>query len=150
MSRNGRSGGGPGQRSGQEPVGPPARARTTAEWVSLGLSLAVIVALLGLLGYAHVRRGEDPASLSVQPQLDQVRQRDGAYYLPVEIKNTGGRAAEELRVPLTLTTQGVEPETATVTIHLLAGGEAHQATVAFRADPRRGRIAAGPLTFVEP
>jgi uncharacterized protein (TIGR02588 family) len=124
--------------------------RTMAEWVSLGLSLAVIAALLGLLGYAHVRRGDEPAAIEVQPQLEQVRLRDGAYYVPVEIKNTGGKAAEELRVPVTLTAPGAEPETATITLHLLAGGEAHQATVVFRGDPRRGRVASGPVTFVEP
>ncbi|HTE20375.1 MAG TPA: hypothetical protein VK689_18580, partial [Armatimonadota bacterium] len=66
---------------------PPSPARTLAEWVSLGISILLIVALAGYLLRAAAR-GDDPyVPTEVRPLLDQARQVGGAFILPVEIAN---------------------------------------------------------------
>lgn len=129
----------------------PARdpGRSTAEWVTLSVSIAIIAVLVGLVVIVFIFGGDKPATIEVRPLLEEVRQADGAAYLPVEVANRGNRTAEDVTVQMTLHTEAGEPATAAFTLRFLAGGERQRGVVAFPQDPRAGELR-WTLSFIEP
>jgi len=123
-------------------------ARSTAEWLSLGLSLAIVLTIAGLVVYAHLTGSTEPALISVQPRLEGVRSADGLFYLPLSITNAGGETAESLAVTVSLAT-GSAAETAEVTLPFLAEGESVEAIVAFQQDPAAGELSV-TLSYLQP
>ena len=131
------------QRQPAEP-----RRRDLAEWVSLAVSLAIVVGIAGLVVYAHLARPNQPAVIQVAPRLGEVREAEGRYYLPVEVSNAGGQTVESLEVGLTLAGAG-EPETAQISIPFLAHRETIKTVVAFTRSPAEGELAV-TLSYLEP
>ena len=145
--RDGGDGG--SRRGGQGSTARLARKRSLPEWVSLGISIAMLASVVGLVLHQHGARSE-PAAIEVRPRLDRVRQAGGAYYLPLEIANTGGQTAEEVVVEVELAPPRGERERAEVTVRFLAGGGTHRATAVFRADPAQGTLTASARSLLEP
>ena len=142
--------------SGKEPKEPTEHTKVTrdpdrsaAEWVSLGLSIAILILLTGLVLYAYLSDDETPPVIEVQPQLGQVRNESGSYYLPVEVKNTGNHTAQEVNVQISLFIENAQTESMTFTLPFPAGGEAARAVVVFQQDPALGELAVA-ISFREP
>jgi uncharacterized protein (TIGR02588 family) len=114
--------------------------RTTAEWVTLGVSLVVLLGLVGLVLFVSLTRGDRPSTIKVEPMLSEVRQSEDAYYLPVNITNDGDMAVGDVEVELSLASEGSEPETIAFTVLFLAGGETSQEIVVFSKDPSKGEL----------
>ena len=129
----------------------PARdgGRSTAEWVTLVVSITIIAVLVGLVLTVYIFGGNDPATIEVRPVLAEVRHADGVAYLPVEVTNTGDQTAEDVSIQMTLHAGEGEPATATFTIRFLAGGEQQRGVVAFPHDPAAGELQ-WTLSFIEP
>ena len=123
--------------------------RTTAEWVSLGVSLLIVLALAGLVTYDYFATGNEPPTIEVTPQLEQVRQEGDAFYLPVEVANTGDQTAQDVSVEVALQAGEGDPESAQFTVAFLPGGGTEEAVVVFREDPSRGEISSS-ISFVRP
>ena len=116
------------------------RQRTGAEWITLGISVFIVLALAGLVIYQEVARGTEPPVIEVQPKLEQLRQEGGAYYVPIDIANKGEVTAEDIEVQVSLEIEGEEPETIAFTVKFLAGGETGEQTVVFQNDPAEGEL----------
>jgi uncharacterized protein (TIGR02588 family) len=145
----------PEERGRRAQRGSPGQARgrggrSAAEWASLGISIAIILGVVGLVLYEQLTRRDDPAMVEVRPDLAGVRHAGATYYLPLEIANTGGETAEDVTVAVELTPPGGEPEQAEVTIRFLAGGASQRATVAFQSDPAQGKLEAAARSFLDP
>jgi uncharacterized protein (TIGR02588 family) len=125
---------GGGARRGQSRREP---TRSLAEWTTLGISAAIVLALLGLVTYQAMTRGGRPAVIAVALQTEAVRHEGAAYYLPVEIANHGDQTAADVRVQVSLTA-GDGRQTAHLSVAFLAGGATARGTAVFRAVRRRG------------
>ncbi len=114
--------------------------RTTAEWVSLVVSVAIVLALVGGLVYQIFVRGNRPPTIEVKPLMEEVRQEGGSYYLPLDITNNGDRTAEDIEVMLSLDTGHGDPETMQFQVQFLDGGETENQTVIFQNNPAEGEL----------
>lgn len=124
--------------------------RSVAEWTTLGISIAILIAILGLVTYLYVRGDEQPVVILVEPQMQALRQDEGGYYLPVIIRNEGDPTVEEVHIEAELDTGSGETETAQLTIQFLAGGEQLEATFIFQHDPAEGELTTRATSFQEP
>jgi uncharacterized protein (TIGR02588 family) len=72
--------------------------RRLAEWVSLGVSVVLIVAVSGYLVYDGVRSRSPFVPVEVRIELDRSQQRAGRHIVPVSVKNLGEHTLRDLRV----------------------------------------------------
>ena len=124
--------------------------RSMAEWTTLGISIAILIFVLGLTTYLYVRGGEKPAVILVEPQMQEIRQDNGSYYLPVIVRNEGDPTVEEVNIEAELDTGAGEPETAQFTVNFLAGGEQVEGTFVFQHNPAEGNLTARVISFQKP
>ena len=122
--------------------------RTLAEWVSLGVSCLLIVALAGFLVYEMVR-GNDPYNLArTAAQADAARQVEAVFILPVDVENTGRRTLRDLEVELAYTPPGKQqPERATKKIDYLGEGSTQTLYFYLDHDPRQMSVHVRPLHY---
>ena len=124
--------------------------RSIAEWITLAISAAILLSIVGVLTWLSFRGVQHPPIIVVEPSLEQVRQDDSGYYLPVVIRNTGDTTVEEAIVQAELDTGSGQPETAEITIDFLDGGEQAAGTFVFREDPASGELTTGVTSYQEP
>ena len=125
------------------------RARSTAEWITLGVSSAILLSVVGFLVYHQLSAGDVAPVIEVQPRLEAVRAVGGAYYLPLEVVNGGGATAQDVRVLVSIGSGG-ERETSELLIDFLAGGATAKGVVIFRQDPRQRPLEVDVLSYLEP
>ncbi|MGA7729682.1 MAG: TIGR02588 family protein [Chloroflexia bacterium] len=116
------------------------KGRSAAEWTTLIASVAVVLALAGLVVFDYFTRGTQPPVIEVTPIMEEVRIEGDSFYLPVEIANRGAVTAEAVAIELTLKGSDGSEETAGFMVDFLAGGETHHQTVVFGTDPRQGEL----------
>ena len=124
--------------------------RTTAERITLVISLAILAGIFALAGWANVRTGDAPPTIEVEARPEAVRETDSGYYLPIRITNTGGLTAQDVTVVGELDTGEEQPETAEITITFLAGGEEESAELVFTTDPNEGELSVGATSYLQP
>lgn len=113
---------------------------STAEWVTLTISLLLILGLVGLVINLSLTGGAEPPHFTATPVLGEMRQVGRSSYLPIVVTNLGGIAAQEVRVVGDLVTRDGEAMVAEFTLDILAGGESRQGTLVFQADPRESEL----------
>jgi uncharacterized protein (TIGR02588 family) len=141
-----REGGGKGEQNGDSGE---YRGRTVAEWVTLGVSAAIVLALAGLVLFQWLAQGTEPPEIRVEPNMEQVRQVGDLYYLPIRVTNSGEKAVEVVEVETELSVEGEAPETVGFTVQFLAGRESDEFTVVLSNDPRNGELS-HTVSFHEP
>jgi uncharacterized protein (TIGR02588 family) len=124
------------ERSG----GQRARGRTTAEWITLGISVLIIASLVGLLSFIYFTSGTRSPVIKLEAKLEEVRREGEEYYLPITVTNEGERTAQDVEVELSLDTGEGDPETVGFTVQFLAGGESDYETAVFSSDPSQGEL----------
>lgn len=124
--------------------------KTTAEKITLAISLVIVAAVLGLAGYASFSTGEEPPTITVEADLANVRATEFGYYVPITITNDGGLTAQDVTVAGELDLGEEMPESAEVTITFLAGGESEQAGLVFSAHPDEGEFSVRPTSYLVP
>lgn len=123
--------------------------RTVAEWTTFGISLGIVLLLLGLVAYQYLTRGDALPAIRVIPQLEETRRKLDIYYVPVEVTNLGGETAAEVRVQFVLEPVDGPREEIGFTLNFLAGAEQRRGIVGFDQDPRVGRLYTN-ISFVIP
>ena len=124
--------------------------RSLAEWVTLAISAAIVLGLLGLVTYLYLDDGQTSAVIEVTPLIDETRESGARFYVPVEIENTGGRTVEQLLVTVSLALPDGSTEDAQFTVDFLAGGASQGAVASFSEDPREHEVSVGAVSYVEP
>jgi uncharacterized protein (TIGR02588 family) len=123
-------------------------SKNRLEWTVFGIGLVLVLATLGFLARESVvGRGEPP---DVVVRLGEPRRSQSGWLVPVEVTNSGGSTAEDVRVPILLELAGGRKEEAELGIAFLARGSTRNAWVSFRNDPRRGTLTLGALAFEVP
>src|SRR5688500_16215891 len=96
------------------------QARTPAEWVTFGISVAILLVVVGLIATQAV--GSDSPALPRVLTTGPVEHRGNRFLVPVEIRNDGSGTAETVQVTAELTLGGETIE-ADQTVEFLAQGE---------------------------
>ncbi|MCA1579211.1 MAG: hypothetical protein LC794_17825 [Acidobacteria bacterium] len=109
-----------------------AAPESTAEWLSLGVSLMILLAFVGAIIWLWIYQPTGPAQFNIQRGV--VRNETGLFHLPVTITNTGGLAVGEVRVEGKLNNHGQEEITAT-TINFLPVRAHEEVVLVFRNEP---------------
>lgn len=125
-------------------------SRTIAEWITLGISATILLAIVVILTWLSFRGAEHPPVIVVEPNMEQIREDDSGYYLPVIIRNTGDTTVADAIVQAELETGSGQPETAEITIDFLDGGEMAAGAFVFREDPSSGELTTGVTSYKEP
>ena len=135
---------GQGNENGEE-----RKERTTAEWVTLAVSILIVLALAMLVLFQYVAQGTRPPEIEIKPLQQETRHIGDKYYLPISVTNNGEKAVESVEVELELTVSGEEPETVAFNIPFLAGLGSDEYTVVLSSDPQAGELAY-TISFREP
>lgn len=123
---------------------PQRTKRSRAEWISLGISAFIVLALVVLVVINRLNRGNTPPVLKATAVLQDLRTKDGLYYLPIDIENTGSMAAKAVKVGGTTGEEFRDFE-----IDFLDGQETARGTLVFTADPRT-QFKVAIISFKEP
>ncbi len=132
----------------ETPIPAQSMESTLAERVSLAISSAIVLALVGAIVYLALAGGDRPADIDVTPRFDRMRRQAGQFYLPFEVVNHGDRTAENVRVRVSL--GSAQPEESEVEIQFLPGGATEEGIVVFDTDPTSADLRWDLLDFLEP
>jgi uncharacterized protein (TIGR02588 family) len=117
----------------------PGRERTAAENVALGVSLAIVLAVLAAIGVvAATQSGSEGPQFAVE--IGDVRGSGGEHHVQVRVRNTGDATAENVQVRAELAVPGGPPLEAEQHIDFLAAGGEAQVTFVFAEEPVLDRL----------
>ena len=127
--------------------------RAVVEWTTLGISLAILAALVGALTYAQLFTGPAEPQIEVTAETGQTRQVSGVYHVPVRISNRG-RAARDVQIRVTLAPATASASTTAESVDLrfdiVPTGASKSGTAVFRSDPSRATVTAQLISFSPP
>lgn len=109
-----------------------AAPKSTAEWISLAVSLVILLGFVGAIFWLWIHQPTGPAQFNVQRGV--VRNETGLFHLPVTVTNTGGLAVAQVRVEGKLNNQERE-ETTVSTIDFLPVRAQEEVVLIFRSEP---------------
>lgn len=125
------------------------RPRTVAEWTTLAVVLLILAALVSpLIWYAI--QPTDQAAFRVTVETSTISEREGRFYVPLRVLNTGDATAEDVMIRAELLHDDQVSEEVEMTITFLAGGEEVETVAIFSEDPRTGTIKAGVTSYLIP
>lgn len=120
--------------------------RSAAEWVTFGISMALLLAV------ALVIAAEIPRSNGAATPVAVVRgvsEREGRFFVRVEVVNRGDRTAENVQVAGSLVVDGEESD-GDQTVDFLSGGETEELEFVFDEDPAEGELTVRVTGFLLP
>jgi uncharacterized protein (TIGR02588 family) len=126
-----------------------SRPRTPAEWTTLGVVLLILAALIAPLIWYALQPTEE-AAFKVNVETSAIAEREGRFYVPLQVLNTGDATAEDVIVRATLLQDDQTAEEVEMTITFLAGGEETEAVAVFTEDPSTGTLEAGVTRYLIP
>lgn len=118
------------------------------EWVAGGLGLAVILAVLAVIGGEAFSGDRSPPAIVVEPV--QVTATAGGYLVRVRVRNDGGQSAAQLVVDGRLTPAAGEPETSEATFDYVPRHSSREGGLFFKNDPKTGSLTLRAKGYVEP
>jgi uncharacterized protein (TIGR02588 family) len=130
--------------SGERAVRGPRRL---AEWVTFGVSLALVLALSAHLAWRLREPVTDMIDARVTPRLDRVAEREGRFVLPLDIVNPGGRTIRDLQVRVEYRGTGGERRSMDLLVDYLGQSSEQVVYTYFRDDPRTLSIRAEAMSY---
>lgn len=123
-----------------------SNGRTVAEWVTFGVSCAILTGVIALIAVQLADSGDPAAPVAA---VEAVRSLDGRHYVDVLVTNQGDNPASNVQVNASLvidesTTEGDQ------TIDFLAADEEVQLTFVFDDDPALGELTIAVTGFTDP
>ena len=101
-------------------TGNAARRKSTAEWVTLSLSLLVVGALIAVALVEESRRQQgDAAGLQVTFDTERVASRGDSFYVPYTVLNTGSEAISSAEIWIEVFDGERVVESAEITVQFL-------------------------------
>lgn len=113
--------------------------RTLPEWITFSISLSLLFGLIGLVIYDWLLTHEEPPIIEVYSP-ERVRVINQKFYVPFEVKNTGGSTAEAVQVIAELKIAGEVEESGEQEIDFLSGGEQEKGEFVFKNNPQKGQL----------
>lgn len=122
--------------------------RSMAEMISFAIASMVLVAVLGGAGYLWVSdRNPLPPTLEITSTTEY---RQGKYYVPFTVKNTGGETAESVQVIAELRIGSTLVEGGDQQIDFLSSQEEATGAFIFTRDPALGTLSVRVTSYKEP
>jgi uncharacterized protein (TIGR02588 family) len=106
--------------------------RTSAEWVSLIVSLLLLAAVVGVIVVLWVQDAGKPATFRVD--TGTIRRVGPQYYLPITIRNDGDATGASVSVEGRLTGQK-DDQTVTTTFDFIPAHASAEGVLVFPSDP---------------
>ena len=126
-----------------------SNSRTTAEKISFTLALGVLIVIIGSVSYLWVSdRNRTPPVLQIT--ADSPEQRQGTYYVPFTVENSGGKTAATVQVIAELSINGEVVEWGEQTVDFLSREEQAAGAFMFRRDPTIGELTVRVGSYSEP
>lgn len=119
------------------------RSRTPLEWVSFGVTAAIVVAVVAAIGWIGLQP-DDPADIEVRV-TGEPRVSGELAYVEAEVRNRGDHTAEAVHVVAEVGDQEMGDQE----IDFLSGGEVEQVVFVVERDDA-DRIAVRVASFSEP
>ncbi len=117
------------------------------EWSVFGISLCIVVGILGFLTYESFTRGDTPPEIAIE--LGAPLPAESGFRVPVTMYNAGDGTAEEVMIEVTLASAGAE-EISTLTVAFLPRHTSADGWVVFANDPGQGTLTARVVGYEEP
>lgn len=121
--------------------------RRLAEWVTFGISLALVLGLAAYLGWSMRQPVSDVVVARVIPLFDEVSERDGRFVLPIEVDNPGARTVRDLQVRVEYRGQGGQRESMQILIDYIGQTSEQVVYAYFHEDPRTLAVRAEPISY---
>jgi uncharacterized protein (TIGR02588 family) len=118
------------------------------EWTVFGTSLAIILAVAGLLVYQIVTGGGERPALLAATIGAPLETADG-YALPIDVRNEGDVTAEDVRIQATLNDSGTSQISEAVVPYVPYHAQ-RRVWVTFSRDPRAGTVTVRVSGYREP
>lgn len=119
-----------------------------AERVALGVSLAVVLAVLAGVGSLMFSRGPDDARFTLT--VADVRAEGDEHHVRVRVRNDGRRTAENVQVVAELRLPGREPSEGEQQVQFLAGGAQDELVFVFPDPPADGELTLRVASYTLP
>ena len=113
-------------------------ARTTAEWVSLVISLVLIAGVLGVVIALWVRETGAPVRFRVE--RGAVRNEGERFYLPLTVTNDGDAAGTQVTVEGRLGGNGGDTNSAATTFDFIPAHSSVECVLLFPRDPSAAEV----------
>ncbi len=127
---------------------PPVQPRSMAEMISFAIASMILIAVLGGAGYLWVRdRTSLPPALEITSTTEY---RQGKYYVPFTVKNTGGETAESVQVIAELQIKSTLVEWGDQQIDFLSSQEEATGAFIFTRDPALGDLTLRVASYKSP
>lgn len=130
-----------------QPASGGRSARTVAEWISLGISILLILGMAAYLVYQGLQPHPPYLPIAVRPLWSQMEHGGGRYLLPLEVKNQGRRTARQLVVEVESTGPEGKPEKREITVDYLGERSTQKVYLSFDRDPRQAQLKAAPSYY---
>lgn len=111
--------------------------RTTAEWVSLVVSLLLLAVVVGIVVKLWVGETDEPPRFKIE--TGAARNEAGLVYLPFTLTNDGDQTAAEVTVEGKLVAGGTE-EISSTTFDFIPGHARQEGVLVFSADPASAEV----------
>lgn len=119
------------------------------EWTVFGLSLVLVLAILGYLGYKVYHHSETPPEIVAQVWPAPSSYTPNRYQ--VQVENKGGSSAEEVRVEVSIRRGGQELEKAELQIAFVPQESKREGWVVFeQAASQSDSVVARIISFEKP
>jgi uncharacterized protein (TIGR02588 family) len=132
----------PSSERGPRPFGP----RRMAEWLSFGVSLALILAVVVYLVGRVLEPSAPVIDARVTPLLDQAKRQGSRFVLPVEVENRSPRSVRDLQISIHYELDG-RPQSMDFVLDYVGQTSRQIVYAYFREDPRGISIRAEPLSY---
>ncbi len=134
------------ERPDQKPEG-----RTAAEWVTLVVSLVIVVLMIGAALYEHGVEDEPPGvRVAVTLDLAAAEERDGLTHVPWTVENNGQDPAEAVVILFEITAGEETVQESTAEIAFLPNGGTAKGELVTDLDLATHTISAQVVTFQLP
>lgn len=136
----------PSQRSDSSSDG--VKGQSLAEWISFLISSAIVIGVLGTVGYLWMRdRQQQPPVLEIETTVEI---RQGQYYVPFTVTNAGGETAEAVQVIAELRIDSVLVEWGDQQIDFLSSQEEAEGAFVFTRNPNAGDLTVRVASYKRP
>ncbi len=136
-----------GSMSGRQPPRPPQGARRLAEWVSFGVTAAIVAALAAYLVYDGLRANGPIVPIDVTVAIEKAAVAEGRHVVPIIVHNRGLRTAKDVKVEVTQPGSNGSVESHDFDIDYLPEGASETIFHYLDGDPRVAKIEARAVQY---
>jgi uncharacterized protein (TIGR02588 family) len=121
--------------------------RLVAEWISLGISVLLILGLSGYLAWQALGTESSYIPVRVQPLWGEVRPQDGRFVVPIQVENQGSQTVRDLRIGISYVGEEGEAVEQDTTIDYLGEKSTTRIFVYTPTDPRQAQLEVTPSLY---